>query len=133
MLSTEGIKQGLEHRFLSEVTLDEVDAFDRFHGQDVRCQYTALTLQAACQYLGPAAGRGADVDHTHARTQQAVLVEQFQQLVAGARAVAVLLGLFHVGVVDVFLQPTVAALAARHVLPRIASAHFTPPPITKGQ
>src|SRR5690606_41907112 len=77
----------------------------------------------------PASGGGAQVDHRHAGTQQAVLLLDFQQLVAGAGAVAVILGLLHIGIAKMFLQPTLAGLCSCHGIPHAASsaAGYTKP------
>ena len=55
--------------------------------------------------LAPAAGRGAEIDDAQARLQQMVAVVDLDQLVGGARAIALGLGALHVGVVEVALQP----------------------------
>ena len=55
--------------------------------------------------LAPAAGRRAEIDHGHAGFEKMVLVVDFDQLVGRARAQAVALGLRHIGIVELPLQP----------------------------
>ena len=52
-------------------------------------------------HLRPAAGRGAQVHDPHAGADQLVLLIELDQLVARARAIAVLLRLLDEGIVEV--------------------------------
>ena len=63
--------------------------------------------------LRPAAGRGAEIDDALARLQQAVLVVDLEELVGGARAVALALGAGDVGVVELALEPALRGRAVR--------------------
>ncbi len=106
-----------EHRVLGEVALDEGDVGDAVHLEDVRSDQPAAVADHPAGDLRPPARRGAQVDHGHARTQDAVLLLDLQQLVAGARAIAIALGHLHVGIVEMFFQPTLAGFGAGHGIP----------------
>jgi len=45
-------------------------------------------FRARGRHLAPAAGRRTEIDHAHARLQQMVFVVDLDQLVGGARAIA---------------------------------------------
>jgi B12-binding domain/radical SAM domain protein len=104
----------LDHDVFGEVALDEIDVGDPIHRQDVGREHAALRTDAAGRDLRPAARRGAEVHDPHAGFEQAIPLVQLDQLVGGARTIAVLLRLFDVRVVDVSLQPEAAALGAGH-------------------
>ena len=61
--------------------------------------------------LAPAAGRGAEIDDARARLQQMVLVVDLDQLVGGARAIALALGARDIGIVELALEPALATTA----------------------
>lgn len=104
----------LEHAVFGEVALDEVDVVQRVHRQDVAGDDPAVVADDLARHLRPAAGRRAQVHDQHAGADQLVLLVQLEQLVAGPRAVAILLRAFDVRVVDVFVQPAAAAFGAFH-------------------
>ena len=112
---------------VGEVTLDEIDVRHRVHGQDVGGQHAALPADELAGHLRPAAGRGAQVQDAHAGLDQPVLFVELDELVRGARAIAVLLRLFDEGIVDVAAQPFAAALGPGH------NARILPLPEYTGQ
>ncbi|MNC50024.1 hypothetical protein D3C75_992420 [compost metagenome] len=111
-----------EHHIVGEVALDEGDIGDAVHRQDVRGDQAPLVADHPTGDLRPAARRRAEVDHGHARPQDAVLLLDFQQFVAGARTVAVLLRHLHVGIVEMLFQPTLAGLGTGHGIPHLCGS-----------
>src|SRR5690606_30198190 len=71
-------KDLLEHLILGEIALDEGDIRYAVHRQYVGRDDTALLADQAAGHLTPTSGGGAQVDHRHAGTQQAVLLLDFQ-------------------------------------------------------
>ncbi len=57
------------------------------------------------RHLGPAAGCGAEIDQPGAGFQDLELIVELQQLEGSARAIAETLGLGHIGVIQLTLQP----------------------------
>ena len=96
--------QRRQHRLLRrgvlEIPLQHDGAGDRVHRQQVERHDPAAGRDAFQRHLGPAARRGAEVDHPGARLQQPDLVVDLEQLEGGARAVAAGLGGADIGVVD---------------------------------
>ena len=84
------------------------DAGDFRHLQQIDRDHLALAVGGADAFgrdLAPAAGRGAEIDHRDALLEEMVLVVDLDQLVGRARAIAVALGLRHIGIVELPLQP----------------------------
>jgi hypothetical protein len=76
--------------------------------------------------LRPAARRRSKVDHGHARPDDFVFFLDFQQLVGGARAVAVLLRSLDIGVFEMLFQPGSLLLLLRfRLLMRTATMRET--------
>ncbi|MOA21152.1 hypothetical protein D3C78_1416320 [compost metagenome] len=115
---THGLKDLSEHLVLGEVTLDESHVRNAVHFQDVRGNQTPLTTDQPTSDLRPATGCCTEVDNTHARTDQLVFLLDLQKLVTRTRAVAILLRLLHIGIIDMSFQPTKACLGTRHWAPR---------------
>ena len=91
-----------------EVELREVDAGDFRHLQQIDRHHLALAADRADALgrdLAPAAGGGAEIDHGDAVLEETMLVVDLDQLVGRARAIAVPLGLRHIGIVELPLQP----------------------------
>src|SRR5262249_55559068 len=82
------------------------------------------TLRTLDRDLGPAARRGAEIDHPCAGLEKAQLVIQLQELEGGTRAVAALPGFGNVRIVELALQP---ALRGDRAAPRRLEAHAGPP------
>ena len=93
---------------VEKIELRETDAGNLRHLQEIDRDHPALAARrtdALGRDLAPAAGRGAEVDHRHAGLEQMMLVVDLDQLVGRARAIAVPLGLRHIGIVELALQP----------------------------
>src|SRR3989344_4873270 len=112
--AVEHVENLLEHGVLGEVALNEIDVIQPAHRQDVGGQHPALLADDSAGHLRPAARRGTEIHDQHAGAYQFVLLVQLDQLVAGARAQAILLRAFDEGIVDVFIQPTTAAFGSFH-------------------
>ena len=104
--------------------LDEGDVRDAVHRQDVRGDQPTAIADHPTGDLRPTARRRAEIDHGHARAQDAILFLDFQQFVAGARTVAVALRHLHVGIVEMFFQPAMASFGTGHVLPRLSGTRI---------
>ena len=65
-------EQLLEHGVVVEIALQELDARDGRHVEDVHGDDPALAIEQPGRVLAPAAGRGAEVDDRHAGLQQPV-------------------------------------------------------------
>ena len=113
-----------------EIELQELDAGDRLHRQEVDGDHLAplpsTDAHPLGRHLGPAARRGAEVDHALAGLEQAVLVVDLDQLEGGARAVALALGGGHVGIVELALEP--ALRGGRALLGGLQPHLELPPP-----
>src|SRR5687768_463411 len=94
--------------------MNELDARDRRHVEDVQRDDPAAVAEVATDDLRPAAGGRAEVDDDHSGLQQAIALDQLLELVRRARAHSFGLRTLHVRVVEMFLQPARAALAAGH-------------------
>ncbi len=91
-----------------EIELREADARYLRHLQEIDRDHLALAVRRADTLrrdLAPAAGRGAEVDHREALLEKVILVVDLDQLVGRARAQTVALGLRHIGIVELPLQP----------------------------
>ena len=91
-----------------KIELREIDAGDFRHLQQIDRNHLALAADRADALrrdLAPAAGGGAEIDHGDAMLEKAILVVDLDQLVGRARAIAVALGLRHIGIVELPLQP----------------------------
>ncbi len=108
----DGLEDLSEDLVFCEIALNEGYVGDAVHRQNVRCDQPTLVADDPTGDLRPATRRRTEVDHRHARAQDAILLLDFQQLVAGARTVAVALGHFHVRIVEMFFQPPRAGLGA---------------------
>jgi hypothetical protein len=95
--------------------MNEGDIGNAVHLQDIGGDQTPFVADHSTGDLRPAAWCGAEIDHGHARAQDAILLLDFQQLVAGARTIAVLLRHLHVGIIEMFFQPTLAGLGTCHL------------------
>ena len=94
--------------FAEKIELREADAGYLRHLQKIDGDDLALAIgraDALRRDLAPAAGRRAEIDHCDAGLEEMVLVVDFDQLVGRARAQAVPLGLRHIGIVELPLQP----------------------------
>ena len=109
---TNGLEDLSKHRVLGEIALNERDIGDRIHRQDIRSDQAPLVPNQTAGNLRPATWRRPQINHRHARTQDAVLLLDLEQLVAGARAIAVLLCHFDVGIIEMFFEPPRARLGA---------------------
>jgi hypothetical protein len=69
--------QLFQHAVLAEVAVDELDAADTLHRQDVERDDASLLTQALARDLRPPARRRAEVDDDHARLEQMVAIDQF--------------------------------------------------------
>ncbi|MNR46009.1 hypothetical protein D3C85_1649220 [compost metagenome] len=85
----------------------------------------ALGRQLAAYVLAPRPGRAAQIDHEIAGTDQVQLLVDLLDLVGRACAKALDLGEFHIGVVDMVIEPCLIDLLAfglgfhaDYVLPR---------------
>ena len=86
----------------------KVDARDLRHLQKIDRDHLALAVGGADAFgrdLAPAAGRGAKIDHGDSGLEKMILVVDLDQLIGRARAQAVPLGLRHIGIVELPLQP----------------------------
>ena len=113
----------LEHRVLGEIALDELDAGNRLHRQQVDRDDAAPPAAILARVLAPAARRRAEIDDRPApgfssRSFCSISI----QLVDRARAPAVARALLHVRVMDVPLQPALPAA--------LPPARFSIPPHT---
>ena len=91
-----------------EVELGEADARNFRHFQKIDRHHLALAVDgpdALGRDLAPAARRGAEVDHRDSEFEEAMLVVDLDQLVGRARAPSILLGLRHIGIVQLPFQP----------------------------
>src|SRR3954468_301683 len=91
-----------------EIKLREIDARDLRHLEQIDRDHPALAAGRANSFggdLAPTAGRGAQIDHRDAVLQEMVLVVDLDQLERRTRAQAFALGLCHVGIVELPLQP----------------------------
>ena len=91
-----------------KVELRKIDAGDFRHLQEIDRDHLALAVDRADALgrdLAPAAGGGAEIDHGDAMLEEVILVVDLDQLVGRARAIAVPLGLRHIGIVELPLQP----------------------------
>ena len=100
--------QFLRRVIVKEIELGEGDARNLRHFQQIDGDHLALAVDRADALgrdLAPAAGRRAEIDHRHAGFEEVMLVVDLDQLVGRARAIAVALGLRHIGIVELPLQP----------------------------
>lgn len=111
---TDSLENPREHRIVAKVALNEGNVGDATHLQNVGSDQTALVADYPAGDLRPATRRGTKVDHGHDGTQDAILLLDFQQLVAGARTIAIFLRHLHVRIVEMFFQPTLAGLETCH-------------------
>ena len=91
-----------------EIELQHDRAGHRLHRQDVGSDELTLALRRADALrrdLGPAAGRGAEIDHARAALQEMEAVVELDQLEGGARAIAEALGLGDIGIVELAREP----------------------------
>ncbi len=118
--------QLLRRAIVEEIHLREHHAGKLRHFQKIDGDDLAPALDRADAFrsdLAPSAGRGAKIDHHLPRFEKALLVVDLAQLISGARAEAVTLGLHDVRIVKLTFQPEFRrqlALAAglhRHVQP----------------
>ena len=58
---TQLLQQLLQNRLLAKIPLQKLDSRQRFHRQDIHCQYPAALPHDSSRHLGPADGRRADV------------------------------------------------------------------------
>ncbi len=88
-----------------EIHLDEVGAGDGVDRQQVDADHLAAFADAIDRHLAPAAGRGAEIHHACAGLEEMKLVVELQQLERRARAIALLLCLGDIRIVELPLQP----------------------------
>ena len=93
---------------LEKIQLREADAGYFRHLQEIDGDHLAPAVGGADtlgRNLAPAAGRGAEIDHGDALLEKAIFIVDLDQLVGRARAQTVPLGLQHIGIVELALQP----------------------------
>ena len=121
-IATDGRVELGQHLVLAEIALDERDALDGLHLEDVQRDNAAVEFahrraaglgrELAADVLAPGARRRAEIHHQLTRTQQLELLVDLRQLVGRASAITLALRQFHIGVVGVILQPLLVDLLA---------------------
>src|SRR5262249_7831341 len=90
---------------IEKVELDEFDARDRCHVEDVERDNLAACANAARGNLAPAARRRAEISDARALFQEMKLIVDLGELEGRARAIAFALGARHIGIVDLTFEP----------------------------
>ena len=91
-----------------KIKLREADARYLRHLQKIDGDHPALAVGRAHPFgrdLAPAARSGAEIDHGDAGFEKMVLVVDLDQLERRARAQSLALGLRHIGIIELALQP----------------------------
>src|SRR6185295_9196467 len=109
---------------------NKFNARNRRHLEDIDRHDLAVGADALRRHLAPAARCGAQIDHTRAAFEQAMLVVDLDQLEGRARTETFALGARDIRIVELTLQPELgrqrAALAGFY--PRLHGALASPPP-----
>ena len=97
-----------------EITLNNLHAGNRLHRQDIQRNHPALATQLLNRIFRPAAGCRAKIDDCHAGFENAILLLDFDQLVNSTRTVAFLLCTTHILIIEMLIQPALAAFGSCH-------------------